>query len=207
MIEPLLTVEPLAAALPAGRFDAVTLTSVNGARLLQRHPARGELDRLPLFAVGWRTAAAAGDAFSAVEIAAGNGVALAALLRERLPAGARVLHVAGEDRAVDLGEALRADGIAVDVMVIYRTAAARVLTPATHAALAQGQIDAVLHFSPKTAATLVALGRQAGLVAQLGAMRHVCLSANIAAKLVQAGWSAGFCAEPTEESLLSLLGM
>ncbi|MFD2029936.1 uroporphyrinogen-III synthase [Ancylobacter dichloromethanicus] len=88
MVDPMLAVEALPEArLPAGGFDAVALTSVNGARLLGARVELSALASLPLYAVGRRTAAAAPRAFAEVHIAGGDGAALADLLRTRLPPG------------------------------------------------------------------------------------------------------------------------
>ncbi len=207
LIDPMLRVEPLAGgALPPGGFDAVALTSVNGARLLRVRPEAPTLARWPLFAVGRRTAAATEGLFPVTHVASGDGAALAALLRERLPPGSRLLHVAGEDRAVDLAEALAPAGIAVDLFVIYRTCPAATLGTEAQAALAEGRIDAALHFSPKTAATLAACCTAAGLGPALLRCRHLCLSRSVAAPLAAIGAATQVAAEPTEDALLALVG-
>ncbi|QIB36100.1 uroporphyrinogen-III synthase [Ancylobacter pratisalsi] len=206
LVDPMLSVEPLPdAELPPGRFDAVVLTSVNGARVLA---TRGELPgllHLPLHTVGRRTAAAAPEGFAHTHIAGGDGAALVAQLRALLPRGARVLHVTGEDRAVDLGAALAEAGIGVDLFVIYRAVAAQVLAPATLAALEQGQIDAAFHFSPRTAATLAARIREAGAGPLMTKVQHLCFSAGVAAPLHDAGWRTLIAETPTEEGLFALL--
>lgn len=204
-VDPMLVVEPLPADLPDGRFDVVALTSVNGARALGERAELGALRGLPLYAVGRRTAAAAPEGFAHVHIAGGDGAALVALLREQLPGGSRILHVCGEDRAVDLGAALAADGLAVALFEIYRARPAERFSPATVAALKGRQIDAALHFSLRTATTVVARAREAGVMAELGSINHFCFSANVAAPLIAEGWRAKVAHEPTEEGLFALL--
>ncbi|WAC29105.1 uroporphyrinogen-III synthase [Ancylobacter sp. SL191] len=214
LVDPLLIVEPvLEAALPAGPLDAVALTSVNGARALAARPELSALTRLPLYVVGRRTAAVAPEGFADLHVAGGDGAALVELIRRSLPRGARVLHVAGEDRAVDLGAALAGDGIGVELFVIYRAVPAPALALETCAALVAGQIDAAFHFSPRTAATLVACaqaadragGPAAGLCAALARVQHLCFSANVAAPLAGAGWPTRLADSPTEEGLFALL--
>ncbi|MDQ0510449.1 uroporphyrinogen-III synthase [Ancylobacter amanitiformis] len=206
LLDPLLLVETLAdARLPAGAFDAVALTSVNGARLLGLRPELAALAALPLYAVGRRTAAAAPAAFGTVHIAGGDGLALAGLLRGRLAPGMRVLHVAGEDRAVDLSAALAPAGIGVDLFVIYRAVAAPRLGATTMAAAREGRIDRAFHFSPRTAATLVARAGEAGLMGPFAQVTHLCFSAKVAAPLVAVGWPTRIAAAPTEEGLFALL--
>ncbi|WP_246659628.1 uroporphyrinogen-III synthase [Ancylobacter moscoviensis] len=212
IVDPMLAVEPIPdARLPEGRFDAVALTSVNGARLLgarllEARPERTALAGLPLYAVGRRTAAAAPGGFADVHVAGGDGVSLAALLRAELPRGARLLYVAGEDRAIDLGAALAGDGISTELFVIYRAVPAAGLAADTLAAAAAGRIDAAFHFSPRTAATLAARANEAGAAAHFRHIEHLCFSANVAAPLKAAGWPTRVAAEPTEEGLFALLG-
>ncbi|MCK0208247.1 uroporphyrinogen-III synthase [Starkeya koreensis] len=205
IVDPMLAVEAIAdARLPDGRFDAVVLTSVNGARLLGRRSEFEAIGALPLYTVGHRTAAAA-DHSGPMHIAGGNGAALVGLLRATLPRGARLLHVAGEERAVDLGAALAGDGIHTELFVIYRTVPARALAAATLAAAAAGAIDAAFHFSPRTAATLAARASAAGASAHFRHIRHLCFSANVAAPLAAEGWRTEVAAAPTEEALFALI--
>lgn len=205
IIDPMLAVEAVEARLPAGAFDAVALTSVNGARLLGARPELPALAGLPLYAVGRRTAAAAPAAFGTVHVAGGDGAALAELLRAKLPRGTRLLYVAGEERAVDLGAALAGDGISTELFVIYRTVPALALAPATIEAARDGRIDAAFHFSPRTAATLAARAQEAGVATYFRHVEHLCFSANVAKPLAAAGWPTRVAAAPTEEGLFDLL--
>ena len=204
-VDPMLAVEAVAAALPSGAFDAVALTSVNGARLLGARPELPALAGLPLYAVGRRTAAAAPAAFGTVHVAGGDGAALAELLRAKLPAGARLLYVAGEERAVDLGAVLAGDGISTELFVIYRTVPAQALAATTVAAVREGRIDAAFHFSPRTAATLADRAEAAGVATYFRHVTHLCFSANVAKPLAAAGWPTRIAATPTEEGLFDLL--
>jgi len=204
-VDPMLIVEPLPARLPEGAFDAVALTSVNGARALAERSELGGLLGLPLYAVGRRTAAAAPEGFVHVNVAGGDGEALVALLREKMPRGSRILHVCGEDRAVDLGAALVGDGLSVALFELYRARAADHFSPATVAALKGRQIDAALHFSLRTATTVVNRARQAGVAGELASIDHFCFSKSVAAPLIAAGWRAKVAHEPTEEGLFALL--
>ncbi|MCS0497404.1 uroporphyrinogen-III synthase [Ancylobacter sp. MQZ15Z-1] len=206
VVDPMLVVEPLpGASLPEGRFDAVALTSVNGARLLAGRAELAGLRALPLYAVGRRTAVAAPAGFAATRVAGGSGATLAELLRAELPSGTRLLHVAGEDRAVDLGAELAEAGIDVGLFVIYRAVPARVLAPATIAAIEGGQVGAAFHFSPRTAATLAERAHEAGVAARLAEVEHLCFSAGVAAPLRTAGWRTRIAATPSEEGLFALL--
>jgi uroporphyrinogen-III synthase len=206
IVDPLLSVEAIPdARLPEGPFDAVALTSVNGARALAAREELAMLAGLPLYAVGKRTAAAA-PCFARTHIAGGDGAALVELLREKLPHGARVLHVAGEERAVELPEALAPGGIAAELFVIYRAVAATRLAAATVETAQARRIDAAFHFSPRTAATLATLAQAAGAAAHFRHITHLCFSANVAAPLKAAGWPTLIAETPTEDGLFALLG-
>jgi len=96
---------------PAGPFDAVVATSAKAAAHLARAV---DLTVTPVFVVGARSAEAARAAWARdVRTGAGNAEALAALVAESLPRGARLLHVAGEDRKPEPAARLRALGFDV----------------------------------------------------------------------------------------------
>ena len=205
-VDPMLIVEPLSGTrLPDGAFNALALTSVNGARALAARAELADLLGLPLYAVGRRTAAAAPQGFSNVLVADGDGEALVALLRESLPRGSRILHVCGEDRAVDLDAALARNGLTVELFELYRARPAEQFSPATVTALRGRQIDAAFHFSLRTATTVVERARQAGVEAELASIVHFCFSKSVAAPLITAGWRTQIAQTPTEEGLFALL--
>jgi uroporphyrinogen-III synthase len=207
LLDPLLTLEPLTKPeLPAGPFAALAATSANAVRIAG---AKVTLDRLrsaPLYAVGGATAEAARAAgFANVVAADGDAAALARLLSEKLPAHARVLHLAGEERAQDLGALLAPSGILVTLLVLYRMRAASAFAAPTMAALTAGDIDAALHFSPRSAAAFAAIAERQGLVNAACRVRHYCLSHAVAAPLRSIGASAEIAARPNETDLLALL--
>lgn len=206
LIDPMLAVEAIAGARrPAGRFDALALTSVNGARALGLRVEWAELRALPLYTVGWRTAQAAPAGSEEPHIAGGDGAALVALLRAELPRGTRLLHVCGVERAVDLGAALADDGIAVELFTLYRTVATPALSGEVVAAARAGRIDAALHFSPRTATTLALRAAEAGIAGELAGVTHLCFSPKVAAPLDAAGWRVRIAAAPNENALFALL--
>jgi uroporphyrinogen-III synthase len=157
--------------------QAILLTSANAVPALSE-----EVRRLPVFAVGAATAAAARRAgCAAVVSAAGAGEDLARLVLERCrPDGGALLHLSAEKVREGLAEDLAAAGFAVRRQAVYRAEPARALTPGTVAALHRGEIDAALLFSPRTARTFVALIGGHGLQASLGATAAICLSAAVA---------------------------
>ena len=206
VVDPVLSLDLLPAVRPTGDFDAVVVTSATAVRAMQSNVDLDPLRRLPLYAVGGHTAEAARAAgFATVHDAAGDAVALARLLSATLPPGTRVLHLAGEDRARDLGPLLAAAKIEVEVLVLYRMLVAERLGPAA-AVLSAGGLDAVLHYSARSAAAFVHLAEREGLTGAVKELRHFCLSQTVAAPLVALGAQAKIAPEPNEAALLALLG-
>jgi uroporphyrinogen-III synthase len=206
LVAPLMRVEPVAADLGGG-WGAVIITSANAPGAIAAHQARAALLRLPVFAVGARSADAARHAgFTDVTSAGGDLRDLVRLLAERCAdARAPLLYLAGEDRAADLVGELTARGIAAEMRIVYRAVTAP-FPPALIAALKTGELDAVLHFSKRSADNYIAGARQAGIAEQALAVRQVCLSGQIADSLVGAG--AGHIAiakRPDEAALIAAL--
>src|SRR5579864_3668267 len=207
LVAPLLLVEPLSTEFSGG-WSGVVITSANAPGAIASHPARDKLIPLPLFAVGQRSADAARAAgFSDVASADGDVRDLVRLIAaRRADKAAPLLYLAGEDRAADLIAELVAHGIAAEMAIVYR-AVAMPFPPALTAALTAGAVDAVLHFSRRSADNYIAGAAQAGIAEQTMAVRHFCLSAQIAEPLVQAGASHVAIAErPDEAALIALLG-
>src|SRR5690349_8832937 len=114
LIEPLMQVHYQAPeALRLDGVQAILCTSANGVRALAR--ASGER-RVPLLAVGDATAAQArAKGFVRVDSAGGDIGDLVRLVAARLrPQDGRLVHVAGNIVAGDLGGLLRAQGFAVE---------------------------------------------------------------------------------------------
>ena len=207
LLAPLLHIEPIAdAPLGAGPWAAVLLTSANGARAILNHARRGELLALPVLAVGQGSAEAARAAgFRDVTSAGGDGGDLVRLAATRFASEARpLLHLTGEDRARDLATELEPRRIRVDTAVVYRARKAAALAPGVLAALTQGRIDGVLHFSARSAERYLECAG-ASLEAALRPT-HFCLSERSAAPLRAAGASrVQVAARPDEAALLALV--
>ena len=206
LLAPLTRIEPLAADLGADPFAAVLFTSANAVRAIADHARRAELLRLPVLAVGERTADAARAAgFSDVTSAGGDVNDLRALARKRNAPGL-LLYLAGEDRAGDLAGDLAAGGLAVRMAVVYR-AAAVAFPPALAQALQAGALDAALHFSRRSAELYLTGTRTAGMFAPALALAHYCLSPQVAAPLAGAGArKIAVATRPDEAALMDLFG-
>jgi uroporphyrinogen-III synthase len=207
-LAPLLRTENVDFVLPEQAFSAVVLTSANAARAVAEHPGRARLTALTAFTVGRRTAEAArAVGFRDVRSADGDKRDLVDLLRadlQRIQAGARapLLYLAGEDRAGDLAAA----GLPVHTAVVYRALKADHFPPPVATALAQAELDGVLHFSARSAEAYLDCAARGGIGNQALAPVHYCLSRQVAAPLSAAGAAAvRITARPDEAALLELV--
>ncbi|MEP9366073.1 uroporphyrinogen-III synthase [Xanthobacter sp. VNH20] len=204
--DPMLRFKETGAPLPRGPFSALAFTSAHGVRALAARPQASALRGLPVFTVGARTGAQARAAgFTHVIEADGNVQALAALLAARLAPGARILHAAGADRAGDLAALLGRHHLAVALCVLYAMAPAQTLADATRTALLLGNLDTALHYSARSAQTLLHCVATDGVKELLRALRHLCLSPAIAAPLAAAGCAVEIAEAAEEDALLTLL--
>ena len=206
---PLLTIETISGAdLGLASWQAVLMTSANAARAIAVHPRRAELRALPVLAVGRRTAEAARAAgFADVTSADGTAGDLARLVAERLGAGAKLLYLAGSDRARDPAADLAPLGIAVRTIEVYRARAAGAFAPEIAAALRAGEFDAVLHFSRRSAEIFLRCAEHAGALGAALRARQLCISAQAAEPLAQAGArEIRIAPQPDEDALVGMIG-
>jgi uroporphyrinogen-III synthase len=209
IVAPLLQIEIFAEIDPdTGAWDAILLTSANALCGIGKFASRRELRDLPIFTVGDATAKTARDnGFTNVNSADGNVDDLADLVGSRLKPPARLLYVAGEERARDLAGALRARNFEVDLAVVYRLVGAKLLPEPAAAALGS-EIDGVLHFSRQSAAAFINAARNSRLLkAAMTKPVHFCMSEQVAAPLRAAGAAnIRVAARPDEQGLLELCG-
>ena len=204
-LAPLLRVEPVDFELPAEPLSAVVITSANAARVIASHSRREALTALTAFAVGRHTAEAARAAgFREVECADGDKDDLAALLRARRDErSAPLLYLAGEDRAGDLA----ASGVPLLTAVAYRAVKVERFAPDVAAALAQGALDGVLHFSRRSAQAYIDCASRVGSLERALAPMHFCLSRQVAQPLSAAGAAAiRLAPHPDEAAMVDLVG-
>jgi len=204
LVAPLMKVEAMATDL-AGHWAAVVVTSANAPAAIIENPGSKALFALPAFAVGQRSADAARQAgFKHITAASGDVRDLVqTLIARRADFAAPLLYLAGEDRAVDLAGELAAHGIAAEMRVVYRAVTAP-FPPALTAALRAGQVDAVLHFSRRSADNYLAGAKAAGIARPALAVRHLCLSPQIAEAFSGARHVA-IAKSPGEAALIELL--
>ena len=205
MLAPLMQVRPVPATL-AGNWSAVIITSANALRVVTTEQI-APLLKLPLYAIGERSAGAARDAgFREVLSAQGDADALIRLIAERhTNESAPHLYLAGVDRAADIAGALAPKGIKVTTIEVYR-AMTTGFPPELLAAIEQKKLDAVLHFSRRSADNFIVGAKTAGLITQALALNHLCLSVQVAEPLTSAGArNVAVARRPDEPSLLALL--
>jgi uroporphyrinogen-III synthase len=182
--------------------QAVLLTSANGARALaEASEQRGR----PILAVGDTTATTAeGLGFNAVTSAAGDGAALAELVRQRLdPKAGPLLHVSGVDVALDLGEMLRADGFEVRRFALYDAREESTLPDSARAALQARALDAATFFSPRAASQFAKLLKEAGLTDSVRDLTALAISPAALASLGDLPFKAtAVAARPTRQAVL-----
>ena len=202
LVAPLMRVKPVAVDL-AGTWSAIVITSANA---LQAIPATADgVKTLPVFAVGDRSAEAARRAgFAEVSSANGDIKDLVRLVAARaVGAKAPLLYLAGEDRSGDLVTQLAAHGIDAKMKLVYRIVA-EVFPPVLAAALESGDVDAVLHFSRRSAELFVEGARSSGVTGPAEDVRHLCLSSQVAEPLAGANRIV-VAARPDEAALIALL--
>lgn len=202
LVAPLMNIENIPADL-SGNWAGIVITSANAPGAVDRI---GALLALPLFAVGERSAEAAREAgfknVTSADGAAGDLVKLLAAHKAKGP----MLYLAGEDRAADLVGDLAKRGIKADMRVVYRAVTAP-FPSALVAAVESGDIEAVLHFSARSAENYLASATDAGVLEQALEPRQLCLSAQVATPLKAAGAAnVTVSPRPDEASLIELTG-
>ena len=206
MIEPMLEIVPLAGPpLDLSGVQALLVTSRNGARALARRTARRDLRVL---AVGDATAKTVRDlGFAEVESAAGAASDLAEVVRRRCdPRGGRLLHIRGDEIAVDPVGLLQAAGFDAEPLVLYESRTPSAFGGRLERTMRQHALGYALFFSPRTARTFVTLARAADLGPDCEGVEACALSAVVALALQGVPWGAvRVSVRPEQGALLDLL--
>ncbi len=208
---PLMDIRFLADAdIPALPFQAVLVTSANGARALARHEALARLKGAAVIAVGKASAAAARAAgFQRVLAADGDVNGLIETVKARLnPAAGALLYASGRQTTGDIAAELAAAGFSVHRAVLYEAVAAGALPDEVTDAIAKGEANGVLLYSPRSARIWCRLVLAAGLADAVSRLPHYCLSENVKKALGETGCDAVVtmvAARPEEAALVSLI--
>jgi len=206
VIAPVLTIEPTDAAPPEGRFDALIVTSANGARQLDALP--GWSDNV-IYAVGPRTADAIRERGNprVLHVADGDAISLSAMIRNDLSTRASLLHVTAIDHKLEPEASLRQAGYAITTWTVYQALAQARLPREAKAALMEKRLDAAIHYSRRSVEILTHLVRVENLDVAFREMEHFCLSADISKPLKPLKLKKMFvAAAPSEDALFDILG-
>jgi uroporphyrinogen-III synthase len=189
---------------PGSPYRCVVAASANAFAMLDSE-SRDALYELPALVVGAQTAAAAEVAgLRPVELTYSTAAELAEALATSAPSG-HLLYLAGRDRKPEIEAAL--EGHSFTLAEVYAANLVTALPIAARRALRAGTVDAVLHYSARSARAYVELAGQAGLAGAALAPPQLCLSSTIAEALAQAGATdLRIAAAPDEENLLAQLG-
>jgi uroporphyrinogen-III synthase len=210
---PMLKFEPMAFGDDGnGQYGAVMITSANAVRGLGPQLEGSKLLKLPLLAVAEHAAAAARAAgFENVTSAKGDAASLRDLVLAKvkskmLKKTSPLLYLAGADQARDLSGELRARGFTVVTHTTYRMSPVRDLPRATCEAFAANRIEAVLHYSRRSARAFIDAARNAGVEISALAVPQCCISDGVAAVMRDAGATQVMvAASPDENALFAAL--
>jgi uroporphyrinogen-III synthase len=209
LLAPVLKFEPVAFhdESEAG-YGAIIVTSANAIRAVAPQLRDLGLSGLPLFAVGEHTASVAREfGFTDVIVAGGD----AASLRDKVMQGVRdkllkkrstLLYLAGADLSRDLGGELGAEGFSVVTQTTYRMAPVKILPRDVCEGFAAHGIEAVLHYSRRSARAFLDAARDEGVEISALAIPQCCLSETVASVLRDAGASQVLVAATPDENAL-----
>jgi uroporphyrinogen-III synthase len=190
------------------RYGAVIVTSANALRGIEAQLAGHRLLKLPLFAVGEHTAAVARRA-GFVNVIAANGdatslrdVVLAGVKAKTLKKASTLLYLAGADLARDLAGELGERGFTVVTHTTYRMIPVPKLPRETVEAFAANGIEAVLHYSRRSARAFLEAARAAGVEISALAIPQCCISDAVAAIVRDAGASHVIVARIPDENAI-----
>ncbi|WP_373505278.1 uroporphyrinogen-III synthase [Aestuariivirga sp.] len=201
-VTPLLAIKPRDnVTIPSLPWQAVAVTSANGIRAL---PEAHGLASIRTLTVGPQSLKAALAAGLAAEAHGGDVNGLAAFIRNELdPAQGPILYLSGAETAGDLEAQLKEAGFACHRIVLYDAVPAQALGEIGDA-IRNGQIDAVMLYSPRSAKIWRGLVEAEILGTQAAEIQHLCLSRNVAAVLPEA-WKKVVATSPDEAAMLALL--
>src|SRR6266852_5287477 len=218
MLAPMLRFEPVAFHDDEdARYGAVIVTSANALRGIAPHLQDSRLQgsrllKLPLFAVGEHTASAAHRAgFENVIPANGDAASLrdsvlAGVKAKELKKASTLLYLAGADLARDLAGELGERGFSVVTHTTYRMNPVASLPHEVSEAFAANRVEAVLHYSRRSARAFLEAVRTAGVEISALAIPQCCISPNVASIVRDAGATQVMAAaSPDENALFEVL--
>jgi uroporphyrinogen-III synthase len=213
LLAPMLRFEPAAFHDDSdARYGAVIVTSANALRGIESQLNGSQWLKLPLFAVGEHTAAAARSlGFQQVISAKGDAASLRELVTASVKAKALkkaspLLYLAGADLARDLAGELGERGFTVVTQTTYRMVPLSSLPRETCDAFAASRIEAVLHYSRRSARAFLESIRAAGVEISALSVPQYCISTGVASVVRDAGATQVMtAAAPDENAVFALL--
>jgi uroporphyrinogen-III synthase len=206
LLAPMLRFEPIAFHDDAdARYGAIIVTSANAIRAIEAHLA-DRLLKLPLFAVGERSAEAARHAgFCDVTVAEGDAAALrdlvvASVRAKTLKKTSTLLYLAGADLAGDLAGELGERGFSVATHTTYRMIPVANLPQEACDAFAANRIEAVLHYSRRSARAFLDAVQAAGVEISALAIPQCCISDAVASVVRDVGATQVLVARSPDEN-------
>lgn len=192
--------------IPNHPYQAVLITSANGARALMNHPAQQRLTRIQALAVGPQSRAAAQAAgFTRVTEAAGDVASITAQAAKELePGRGPLLYLSGEETSGDLEGVLRRSGFEVDRIIMYAAVPARELPAMVVGAIRRGAVDGVLLYSRRTALVWSKCIAAAELGPYMDRITHFCLSGAVAG-VIPSGWPVKTASNSSEQAMFELI--
>src|SRR3981189_3118127 len=205
---PMLRFEPVAFHALDERCRGVLVPHANALRGIQPQLKGHRLLELPLIAVGQHRATAARLAgFTHVISAKGDATDLRALVlasvkAKQLNRASTLLHLAGADLARDLASELGEHGLRVVTHTTYKMLPVASLPREGCDAFAANQIEAVLHYSRRSARAFLEAARAGGVEISALAIPQCCISAGVASVVRDAGATQVMAAASPDENAL-----
>jgi uroporphyrinogen-III synthase len=200
IVTPLLKIEARQnISVPCKQYQAICLTSANAIRVMGSIDA---IENIPVFAVGQQSEKMANDkGFVQVSAHGGDVIGLHRFLIGHLkPEDGPLLYLSGSETSGDMQGRLQDSGFDVDRIITYDAVKSSLSEFKTEIESA----EAVLLYSPRTAKLWATEIETLKLTHVACRIKHICLSANVAANLPQS-WPRAIAAAPTESALLALL--
>lgn len=209
LLAPMLRFEPVAFHDDIdARYSAVIVTSASAVRGIEHHLKGHRLLELPLFAVGEHTADAARRVgFTHVISANGDAASLRDLVLARVKAkelkkASTLLYLAGADLARDLAGELGESGLRVMTQTTYRMVPVGSLPREVCDAFAANRIEAVLHYSRRSARAFLDAARAGGVEISALSIPQCCISPAVASIVRDAGATQVMVAAAPDENAL-----
>ena len=154
-------------------------------RAIGKHPQKKQLSQLPLYIVGQRSADLAIElGFHDIKFIARRADQLAShITTVAHPDTGQFLYLTGTSLAFDMKPYLTKHNLLIERSILYQAVAINEMNLSARKNLANGQINAVILLSPRTARIYTTLIHKHQLTPHLHPITHLCLSQKVANEL------------------------